>query len=74
MKTSILFRSIFVASFLCFTAVTFAINVPKPMAIEMDFPKSVRSAAANDYYTSSQYPTAAPSTLRRSDAPLRRPL
>ena len=36
MKTSLLFRSILVAPFLFFTAVTFAINVPKPMAIDID--------------------------------------
>ncbi len=36
MKTYILSRSILVASFLFFTAVTFAINVPKPMAIDID--------------------------------------
>ncbi len=36
MKTSILFESVLVASFLFFTAATFAINVPKPMAIDID--------------------------------------
>ncbi len=36
MKTSILFRSALVASFLFFTAAAFAINVPKPMAIDID--------------------------------------
>ncbi|MHC4171702.1 MAG: hypothetical protein ACYST5_02025 [Planctomycetota bacterium] len=36
MKTSILFRSALAASILIFTAATFAINVPKPMAIDID--------------------------------------
>ena len=36
MKTFILFRSALVASFFFFTTVTFAINVPKPMAIDID--------------------------------------
>jgi hypothetical protein len=36
MKTSLLCKSVFVASFLSFTAVTWALNVPKPMAIDID--------------------------------------
>ncbi|MHC4070414.1 MAG: hypothetical protein ACYSWW_00125 [Planctomycetota bacterium] len=36
MKTSVVFRSMLVANFLLFTAATFAINVPKPMAIDID--------------------------------------
>ena len=36
MKTLVLFRSVVTASFLFFTTVTFAINVPKPMAIDID--------------------------------------
>jgi len=36
MKMSVLFRVTLVASFFFFTAATFAINVPKPMAIDID--------------------------------------
>ena len=36
MKTRILFRSVLVASCLFFTTMTFAINVPKPLAIDID--------------------------------------
>ena len=36
MKTSILFRSVLVTSFLFFTTAGFGMNVPKPMAIDID--------------------------------------